>query len=145
VVPQSLSNVLVHLIFSTKARRPFIDPDLRRELHPYMAQTLANLGCPVLRIGGTADHVHILLNLSRTMTLAQAVEKVKTSSSKWAGERLEWQSGYGAFSVGVLEVDVICGYIDRQEEHHRRVSFQDEFRSMCEEFGVPLDEQYAWD
>ena len=141
--PQSLSNLLVHLVFSTKHRSPTIsDP---RRLHTYMATTLSNHGCPCLVVGGTADHVHLLFNQSRTASLSQIVEKVKTSSSKMLGPDFGWQSGYGAFSVGPTEVDRIRRYVETQEDHHRKTSFQDEFRTLCKEAGVAWDEKYVWD
>jgi len=123
----------------------------RHQLFPYIAGVLKNSGCPVVQIGGVEDHVHLLFNLSRTMTIAQAVEKVKVASAKWLKEGFSnlpgfsWQSGYGAFSVGVREVEGVVRYIQGQEEHHRKFSFQDEFRKLCEEHGVALDERYVWD
>jgi putative transposase len=142
-VPQSLSNILVHVIFSTKHREPSIkDPP---GLHAYMAATLKNHGCPCLIVGGTADHVHLLINLSRTVIVGQAVEKVKTSSSKMLGSGFAWQAGYAVFSVGVREAAMMRRYIEGQDEHHRTRSFQDEFRELCLEAGVALDERYAWD
>src|SRR5437764_12391877 len=104
-MPQSLSRILVHLIFSTKDRAPALTPEIRAELHPYLAVVLREDDCPSLQVGGAEDHVHLLFGLSRTRTVAQVVEKVKTSSSKWiktkdmAFSEFHWQSGYGAFSV----------------------------------------------
>lgn len=150
-MPQSLSNVLVHLVFSTKNRSPWLSSEIRIELFPYFTGVLKNNGCPIIQVGGVEDHVHLLLNLSRTMTVAQAVEKVKVSSAKWMKEKwadraeFSWQSGYGAFSVGVRDVERVVRYIQGQEEHHRKFSFQDEFRKLCEEYGAALDERYVWD
>lgn len=124
---------------------------MRVELFPYFTGVLKNNGCPVIQVGGVEDHAHLLFNLSRTMTVAQAVEKVKVSSAKWMKEKwpemagFAWQGGYGAFSVGTRDVELVVQYIQGQEGHHRKFSFQDEFRKLCEEYGVALDERYVWD
>ncbi len=150
-MPQSLSRVLVHLVFSTKNREPLLTLDVRAELFPYLSVVLNNDGCPSLRVGGVADHVHLLFALSRTRTQAQVVENVKTSSSKWVKSRdpalahFHWQAGYGAFSVSASEADGVIEYIDRQEEHHRDATFQEEYRHLLRRDGVEWDERYVWD
>lgn len=127
---QSLAKILVHLIFSTKKREPTIPTAIRLELHAYLGGILVNLGCPALQVGGTADHVHVLCSLGRTVTLANVVEQIKTSSSKWIKRRgvraFAWQAGYGAFSVGESQASAVVRYIQQQEQHHRRLTFQDE-------------------
>lgn len=148
-MPQSLANVLVHVVFSTKDRTPCLTSDLRQELFPYMGGVLRNIECPVLQIGGVEDHVHILLRLSRTLSLAQLVEKSKTSTSKWIKTKgptsFAWQAGYGAFSVGQSEADRVIRYIHAQAEHHRTLSFQDELRALFAEAGIAFDERFVWD
>jgi REP element-mobilizing transposase RayT len=150
-MPQSLSRVLVHLIFSTKNRDPALAPAIHAELYPYLAAVLNNDGCPSLRVGGVADHVHLLFGLSRTRTIADVVENVKTSSSKWIKSRdrtlahFHWQAGYGAFSVSSSNTDDVVEYIRRQDEHHRTVTFQDEFRAFLRRHEVKFDEKYVWD
>lgn len=150
-MPQSLATVLVHAVFSTKDRVPWLTPEVRRELHPYLVGVLANIGCPSIQTGGVEDHVHVLFRLSRTVTLAQVVEKAKTSTSKWVKQKwpacagFAWQAGYGAFSVGPSEAERIIAYIKGQEEHHRKVTFQDEIRGLLEEAGLEFDERYLWD
>jgi REP element-mobilizing transposase RayT len=147
-VPQSLANVLIHLVFSTKLRTPNLRPEIRASLFPYVAATLTKHGCPVIQIGGVEDHVHILYSQSRTMTIAQVVEKAKTSSSKMLKERVPnfaWQLGYGAFSVGRDERNVVVQYIRAQEEHHRKETFQEEYLRILEELGVPYDPRYLWE
>lgn len=148
-MPQSLATVLVHAVFSTKDRTPWIAPAIRQELHPYIVSVLANIGCPSIQTGGGEDHVHALFRLSRTMSLAQVIEKTKTSSAKWMKAKgmrdFSWQAGYGAFSVGQTEADRVIAYIKGQEEHHRKVSFQDELRGMLREAGLKFDERYLWD
>jgi len=150
-MPQSLSRLLVHLIFSTKNRVPALTPALCTELYPYLAATLRDTACPPLRVGGVEDHVHILFGLSRTLSVANVVEAVKTSSSKWIKTKgpelgsFYWQGGYGAFSVSQSDVEAVIQYIDRQEEHHKRISFQDEFRKFLDRYQIPYDERYVWD
>jgi putative transposase len=150
-MPQSLSRILVHLIFSTKDRVPVLTPAIRSELHPYLAVVLRDNDCPSLRVGGAADHVHLFFGLSRTLPVAKVVEIVKTSSSKWIKTkgpefaRFHWQGGYGVFSVSQSDADAVVRYIDNQEAHHRRLSFQDEFRTFLERYQVTYDERYVWD
>ncbi len=151
-MPQSLARVVLHVVFSTKNRVPFLkDPELRARLHGYMAGVLQNIGCEPILIGGVEDHVHILCNLSRTVTIADLVEKAKTGPSKWMKEQapayrdFHWQGGYGAFSVSQSNVEQVRAYVATQEEHHREVSFQDEFRALCRKHGVEIDERYVWD
>ncbi|HKR60945.1 MAG TPA: IS200/IS605 family transposase, partial [Pyrinomonadaceae bacterium] len=135
-MPQSLSSVLIHLIFSTKNREPFITPAIESELYPYMATIFRELKSPSLTIDGTSDHVHTLFALSRTITIAELVEAVKTSSSKWIKTKdrkfknFHWQKGYGAFSIGQSNVADLKRYIGSQKQHHRRVSFQEEYRNF---------------
>ena len=150
-MPQSLSRVLVHLIFSTKNRVPVLTKAIRDELHPYMAVTLTNNDCPALRVGGVEDHVHLLFGMARTLSIAKIVELVKTSSSKWIKTKgiefadFHWQSGYRAFSVGQTEDKAVIFYIDNQEEHHKTITYQDEFRAFLEKYHMEFDERYVWD
>ena len=149
-MPQSLSKILVHLIFSTKPREPLIGLETRPRLHAYIVGILDNLKCPSLQTGGVADHVHVLFTLGRTISPAQVVEEVKKSSSKWMKADggvpgFSWQAGYGAFSIGESQADDVTRYIQNQEEHHRKVTFQDEFRKFLERYQVAYDERYVWD
>jgi len=150
-MPQSLALVIVHVIFSTKERRPLLDAIARPKLHAYMSTVARNAGCEVYRIGGVADHVHLAIRLSRTIAIADLVETLKTSSSKWAKAQspdladFSWQRGYGCFSVGPTDLDALCAYIDNQEEHHRTRTFEEEFRVFLKKYGVAYDEAYVWD
>lgn len=148
-MPQSLAKILVHLIFSTKNREPTIPREIRASLHAYLTGILDNLRCPSLQTGGTADHVHSLVSLGRTQTVADIVEEVKKSSSKWMKQQgiagFFWQAGYGAFSIGGSQVSAVVRYIAEQEEHHQHVSFQEEFRRFLARYGVAYDERYVWD
>jgi putative transposase len=150
-MPQSLSLVVVHVIFSTKDRVPCLGSQVRSDLHAYLATVARNAGCECYRAGGVADHVHLAIRLSRTITIAQLIETLKTSSSKWLKAHTRelngfaWQRGYGCFSVGPADVPVLCEYIDGQEEHHRTRTFQEEFRALLNKYGVSYDEAYVWD
>ena len=148
---QSLSSILIHLVFSTKRREPFITPEIEPELHAYLAVIFREYKSPSLLVGGTEDHIHTLFALSRTASVAKVVEEVKTSSSKWLKMKgrefhsFQWQAGYGAFSIGQSSVPALKHYIANQREHHRHRSFQDEYRALLKRYGVAYDEKYVWD
>ena len=149
---QSLAKILLHTVFSTKDRRPFLrDKPLREELHRYLGGIVTNLGCHPIIIGGVEDHVHLLFAHSRTSTVADAVKELKRGSSVWlktkSPELAEygWQNGYGAFSIGFSQLDAARTYIAGQEEHHRKISFQDEFRQLLRRYEIEFDERYVWD
>ena len=148
---QSLSSILIHLVFSTKDREPFITTAIETELHPYMATIFRELKSPALAIGGTTDHVHILFSLARVVTIADIVEEVKTSTSKWIKTKgrdfrnFHWQRGYGAFSIGQSNVVPLKRYIRNQKEHHRHITFQDEYRQFLKAYGIDYDEQFVWE
>ncbi len=151
-MPQSLARVVLHVVFSTKDRAPFLkNAELRPRLHAYMAGGLHNIGCEPILINGVEDHVHILCNLSRTVTIARLVEEVKTEPSKWMKQQgpqcadFHWLGGYSAFSVSQSNVEAVRAYIAGQEEHHRKMSFQDELRALCRKHGIEIDEKYVWD
>jgi putative transposase len=149
---QSLAKILVHAVFSTKERRPLLrDVALRQEMHYYLGGILKNLECQPIIVGGVEDHVHPLACLSRTQTAADLIKEVKRGSSIWIKERdatmcdFCWQNGYGAFSIGYSQIEGVRRYIDQQEEHHRKLSFQDEFRPLLKRYEVSFDERYVWD
>lgn len=146
---QSLSNILVHLVFSTKNRQPLIGTNMEAELWRYLAATCTAQGCQAHRVGGTTDHIHILCELARTVPVSGLLEEVKKSSSKWMKAKgvgdFRWQDGYGAFSIGQSQFDDVIAYISRQEEHHRRVTFQEEYREFLKKYHVQYDERYVWD
>jgi len=150
-MPQSLSYLLTHIVFSTKDRAPVLDATVRPALHAYLATVARNADCECFRVGGVADHVHLAVRLSRTITMAQLIEELKTSSSKWlktqspALAAFAWQRGYGAFSVGPSDLNALLQYIDNQEEHHKTRNFQDEYRAFLMKYGIEFDERYVWD
>ena len=150
-MPQSFSSILVHLVFSTKNREPWIRAPIESQLHAYGTTVLKNAGCPALALNGMADHLHVLFRLSRTKTVAEVVEELKTSTSKWIKtlgpnfQGFHWQSGYGAFSVSQSNVASVIDYIRNQSEHHQGISFQDELRALLHKYEIAIDERYAWD
>lgn len=150
-MPQSLDNVLVHVVFSTKNRAAFILEPHRAQTHAYLATIARDLNCHCLRAGGTNDHVHLAIQLARTITIADLVEKLKTSSSKWLKMQstdlhdFAWQRGYGVFSVSPKDTDALLAYIDNQIEHHKTHTFQDEYRGFLKKYGIHFDERYVWD
>jgi len=151
-MPQSLSAVYLHLVFSTKDRRPFLnDPALRSEMHAYLAGASKQLDCAPILAGGVADHVHLLARHGRSITQADWVKELKRVSSIWIKTRdttlhdFAWQSGYGVFSVSASNVDAVRDYVASQEAHHRKSTFQDEFRALLRKHGMEWDERYVWD
>lgn len=149
---QSLAKILIHTVFSTKDQRPFMrELTVREELHRYLGGILHNMECQPIIIGGVEDHVHLLSTLSRTCTPADMVKEVKRGSSIWLKTKgpdfngFAWQNGYGVFSVGFSQIAAVKAYIATQEEHHKQVSFQDEFRSLLKRYEIGFDERYVWD
>jgi len=148
---QSLCNVLVHVIFSTRSRIHYIKPAIRKDLHAYLAGIVRTMKCECYRVGGVEDHVHLAVRLHSTVTVAQLIEKLKSNSSKWAKDKgpglelFSWQNGYGAFSISPHYKDQLVSYIENQEEHHQAVTFQEEFRGFLRKYNVPYDEKYVWD
>jgi putative transposase len=151
-MPQSLSKIWTHLVFSTKERYPFLsDETVRHDMHSYLAKILKANHCPTLRVGGVSDHVHSLFVLSKNHSIVSIVWAIKRSSSKWvrtqgAGlKKFHWQEGCGAFSVSQSHVERVQQYILNQEKHHCRKTFQDEFRGFLKNYEVNFDACYVWD
>ncbi len=148
---QSLVKNYVHLIFSTKNRKPLIHPPVEAELHRYLGGICNTLECQVIKIGGYTDHVHILCLLSKKIALAKLLEELKSNSSKWmktkgdAYAHFYWQDGYGAFSVNPSKTDVVVKYIANQHEHHNKKTFQEEYRTFLKKYNVAYDERYVWE
>jgi putative transposase len=150
-MPQSLAKIYVHLIFSTKNRSPNLADEWRDELFHVLGGIANNLGCQSLIVGGVPDHVHMLFQLGRTITIADAVGKIKSTSSSWINQsrglstEFRWQSGYAAFSVSQSNVESVREYIRNQPQHHAQQSFQDELREWLRRYETTWDEQYVWD
>jgi putative transposase len=148
---QSLSKVYVHITFSTKDRLNTIGKDVKESLYEYIGGICRNLECNPVRVGGHSDHIHVLCILSKKITQIKLMEEIKKQSSKWLktkGEKYSgfyWQNGYGIFSVNPSEIDFVVNYINTQEDHHKKITFQDEFRAFLKKYNVEYDERYVWD
>jgi putative transposase len=143
-------SILVHVVFSTRNRTPFIDTKLAERLQPYLCGIARENDFKVLGVGGIADHIHLLLSLPSSMPPSKAVQLLKGGSSKWVHEtfpdhsRFGWQEGYGAFTIGISQIDDTLRYIANQVEHHRQTSFQDEYRAFLLRHGIVIDENHVW-
>ncbi len=151
-MPQSFVQNYLHIVFSTKAREPFLRaPAIRGEMHAYLGGVCRNLKSPSLVIGGVDDHIHILCRASKSIAVEAFIRELKRDSSKWVKTKggicrgFYWQSGYGAFSVSPSHVSSLRRYIAEQETHHHKETFQDEFRRLLRKYGLEWDEQYIWD
>ena len=151
-MPQSIARVVLHTVFSTRDRDPtFQDLIFRNEVHAYLGGCAKTLDCLPIQIGGVADHVHLLTTLPRTLSIAEFVKEVKRNSSSWIQERgglyrqFHWQAGYACFSVSQSKVADVVTYIQEQESHHRKITFQEEYREFLRRHGEKWDEQYVWD
>ena len=150
-MPQSLSKLYAHLVFSTKNQMDIIQPDIEPELHPYIAKLCRECDSPCIAINNTQNHIHILLVLSRKYSISQIAENVKKTSSKWIKTKgpqyksFYWQSGYGVFSISQSHVDSVKEYIAKQKEHHQKTSFREEYLKLLKRFNIEYDERYMWD
>jgi putative transposase len=149
-MPGSFASLNYHVVFSTKDRLPLISADLAPDLHAYLGGTARAKGDVALRVGGMADHVHVLLSLPGRRAVADAIRDLKANSSRWVREtypglpQFAWQEGYAAFTVGVSGLAQVRGYIENQEIHHREVTFQEEFAAFLKRHGLEFDERYLW-
>jgi len=147
---QTLVSLLVHVIFSTKNREPFISPSIEPELFAYMGGILKNQNSRLLDAGGTADHVHLLISQSKNVSLSSLMKDLKKDSSFWIKtkgrqfDNFHWQDGYGAFSIGHSQIAALKKYISQQKEHHRKRTFQEELMAFFDEYGMEYDVRYLW-
>jgi putative transposase len=149
-MPQSLAKVLLHVVFSTKNRQPLISQTFEQGLYAYISGIIDKQGCKLLLAGGTADHIHLLISLSKQIFISTLIGHIKRESSLWVkanrGPRdFYWQEGYGVFSIGQSQVASVMTYIATQKQHHANQDFQDEFRSFLRRYEVEYDERYVWD
>ncbi len=147
---QTLVSLMVHVIFSTKNREPFITPEIEPELFAYVGGILKNHESRLLDAGGTADHVYLLISQSKNVSLSSLMKDVKKDSSSWLKTKgrgfrsFHWQDGYGAFSIGKSDIPELKKYIASQKEHHRKRTFQEELIAFLDEYGIAYDERYLW-
>ncbi|MBL8662941.1 MAG: IS200/IS605 family transposase [Candidatus Odyssella sp.] len=151
-MPQSLSAVYLHLVFSTKDRRARVaDPGIRARLHEYIGAVSRELDCPPIQVGGVADHIHLLVRQGREISQSELVKEIKRVSSRWlktlgeALEDFEWQRGYAVFSVSPSNLDRVRAYVAEQEKHHAKFDYQRELRTLLQRHGLESDEKYLWD
>lgn len=150
-MPQSLANILVHLVFSTKDRAALLQDEWRDDLHGYIGGIIRRCGGDLLAANSVEDHIHLFFPLPRTITVADLVKEIKTGSTKWIHERgsrdhhFHWQTGYGVFSVSPSHKDAVLQYIASQQEHHRKVTFHDEYLRLLDKYAIQYDERYMWD
>jgi putative transposase len=148
-MPQSLVQIYLHIVFSTKNRLPTLK-DIQVETYSYLAGICKNLECPALIIGGAEDHIHLLTSHSKNKTIAEFLRDLKRSSSKWIKTlnsdltSFSWQNGYGAFSISATHIEDLKKYIANQKQHHNNNSFKNEFRRLCKKYDVAIDERYVW-
>ena len=145
----TLTRVLIHVTFSTKNREATIPENLEEGLSAYIGGICRRLNSPLVAMGGTADHVHLLLGLGKTVTLSDLMLNIKRDSSKWLKDHgavasFGWQDGYFAFSIGESAVEALLRYISNQKQHHERVDYKDEMRLFPRKYGIEWDEQYVW-
>ncbi len=147
-MPHTYTNLLYHIVFSTKERYPFITPEFEERLYEDIGGTIRGLGGICLEIGGIDDHVHILSKLKPTMNVSKFLGELKPSVTNWARSiihpKFEWQDGYGAFSVGESQIAGVRQYIQNQKIHHRQMTFDDEFKGMLISAGIEFDERFLW-
>lgn len=148
-MPSTHVSLHVHVVFSTKERYPFIDDDWRDRLHGYLGGTIRGLGAVPLEIGGTADHVHMLIGLKPTHAIADVIREIKKASTTWIHDEIgrtkfRWQDGYGAFAVSKRDIESVRDYIRGQVEHHRTRTFQEEYLEFLKDYGIEYDERYVW-
>ncbi|NJM36865.1 MAG: IS200/IS605 family transposase [Akkermansiaceae bacterium] len=148
---QSLAQIMLHLVFSTKDRKPMLNDEIRDELHAYIGGIITSLKGTLLKSGSASDHIHLLIAQSRTISVADLVQEIKTGSSKWIKTKgdqyrnFHWQGGYGIFSISPSHRDILEAYIANQAAHHRKETFQDEYRRLLAKYKIEFDERYVWD
>jgi REP element-mobilizing transposase RayT len=147
-VSHSFGKLIYHIIYSTKLRRPLIHKAWRDRLYAYKHGIVENIGGRLHRAGGTEDHVHLVAELKNDLSVAQAVGKIKSNSTNWVHETIPqsrdfaWQIGYAAFTVSLSELPNVIQYVDNQEEHHRKLTFEEEFAAFLERHGIKYDPKH---
>jgi putative transposase len=148
-MPQTHTNLIYHIIFGTKERRPLIEDNTRERLLKYISGIVANSGGKTVAVNGTADHIHLLISMGADKALAEIVRTIKANSSKFVHEEFpsslfQWQDGYAAFTVSHSQADAVVKYIGSQTEHHRKISFEQEFATFIKKHGIEIDPRYMW-
>ncbi len=149
-MPQSLFKFLAHIVFSTKNRADLILPEIENDLFSYIHGIVENNGAKLIIANGAANHIHLLVSLPRKIDVSELIGDIKRDSSKWIKREKNisnfyWQKGYGAFSIGQSQVEMVAGYIKNQKEHHKKQDFKDEYRALLKKYEIDFDERYVWD
>jgi putative transposase len=148
---QSLADIILHIVFSTKERLPLIKPSVEEELYSYISGVCKKLNSPVIKINGVEDHIHILLQLGRTIAVSDLISEIKSSSSRWIKTKdpffnnFSWQGGFGVFSVSRHNLEGAKRYLEEQKEHHKKVSFKEELLALLKRAEIRYDEKHLWD
>ena len=151
IMPHTYNCCYIHYVFSTKRREPWITPELQERLFPYMGGVANAHNMQTIRVGGIEDHVHHLVSLPTTISLAKAIQLIKGNSSKWIHDtfpqyrHFEWQEGYGAFSISIGDIERTTNYIDKQAEHHKKMDFKTEFIAFLNKHEIEYDERFVFD
>lgn len=149
-MPNTYTNIFFHVIFSVKERRPLLSPNLQYKLYPYVGGIAKKNKFQTISIGGTDNHIHILLSLRPDITISKAVQLIKGGSSKWIHNNFldlkifSWQEGYGAFTVSTSQIDNVKRYITNQEQHHKKIDFKQEYRELLKINNIDFDEEYLF-
>ena len=147
-MPHTYTNFLYHIVFSTKERFPFIKNELKPRLYDYIGGTIRGIGGICLEIGGVEDHIHFIVKLKPTLLVPKLLQELKPNTTNWAKREIhpkfEWQNGYGGFTIGESQIEGVRRYIQKQEEHHKKVSFEAEFKDLLKNAGIEFDERYLW-
>ncbi len=148
-MPHTYTNLWYHLVFGTKDRLPLIEENWRKRLHAYLGGTIRGMGGVASEINGVADHVHLLVSLKPTHELAKVLQELKADSSLWVHKQglsaeFAWQRGYGAFTVSSSQLENVRRYLVNQEEHHRKMTFEEEYKALLKAHGIEFDERYLW-
>jgi putative transposase len=150
-MPQSFAQIFIHIVFSTKKRARLLDDKIINDIYPYINKILQNHNCRTAQIGGTEDHIHILCELAKNLSVSKIIEEIKTSSSKLVKTKspmykdFYWQHGYGAFSISPGHKEIVCNYIANQKQHHKTISYEDEFRTLLKKYNINFEEKYLLD
>ena len=147
-MPHTYTNLLFHIVFSTKERIPFISPEFEARLYEYIGGTVRGLGGICIEIGGIADHIHMIVKLRPTMDVSKFVQDLKPSVTNWARStihpKFEWQDGYGAFTISETQIEGVRRYIQNQKQHHKKATFEAEFKDMLRQANIDFEERFLW-
>ncbi|REJ75382.1 MAG: IS200/IS605 family transposase [Acidobacteria bacterium] len=150
-MPNTYSQIYIHVVFAVKGRRNLVDKSWREELYKYITGTVQNKRNKMISIGGIEDHIHMLIGLNPSQVLSDLVRDVKVSSTLFINKNrfvmrgFQWQEGYGAFTISREDIPAVAHYIENQERHHKRQSFEDEYKDILDENGIEYEERFLFE